>query len=152
MARDVLDRVNAERAERGLAPVQWSEELAAVAREWSRAMADRGVLEHQDPAELLRRDQLSGFSGVGENIFTGSGPVTSGRMHAGWMRSDGHRGNVVNPGWDRLGVGVFCAPDGSTWATQQFGRTAGADLPPVSEETPPQQPIARPDDGGPACS
>lgn len=152
MARDIFDRVNAERAERGLAPVEWSDELAAVAREWSRAMADRGVLEHQDPGELLRREELSGFRGVGENIFTGSGPVTSGRIHAGWMRSDDHRRNVVNPGWNRLGVGVSCAPDGSVWATQEFGRTVDAERPPVSQETPPQQPIARPEDEGPTCA
>ena len=151
MARDIFDRVNAERAERGLAPVEWSDELAAVARGWSQAMADRGVLEHQDPRELLEREELTGFRGVGENIFTGSGPVTSGRIHAGWMRSDDHRGNVVNPGWNRLGVGVVCAADGSVWATQQFGRTVDADRPPVSQETPPQQPIARPEDEGPTC-
>lgn len=151
MARDVFDRVNAERAARGLAPVQWSDELAGVAREWSQAMADRGVLEHQDPRELLQREELSGFQGVGENIFTASGPVTSGRIHAGWMRSKDHRGNVVNPGWNRLGVGIFCAPDGSVWATQEFGRTVGADRPPVSQETPPEEPIARPEDEGPTC-
>ena len=57
----------------------------------------------------------------------------------------------VNPGWNRLGVGVFCAADGSVWATQEFGRTVGADRPAVSSETPPVEPIARPGHDGPTC-
>lgn len=151
IARHIFDRVNAERAERGLEPVAWNGELAAVARRWSEEMARTGRFEHQDPRELLRRDRLSGFAGVGENIFRATGPVPAGEIHAGWMRSPGHRANVLNPGWNRLGIGVFCAEDGSVWATQQFGRTAGADRPPVSEETPPKEPIARPEPTGPRC-
>jgi uncharacterized protein YkwD len=151
VARAIFDRVNAERAERGAAPVDWSDPLAEVARQWSAAMAETGRLEHQDMQALLERAELAHLSSVGENIFTSTGPVPAGTIHAGWMRSDSHRGNVVNPGWDRLGVGVFCAPDGSVWATQEFGRTRQADRPPVAEETPPQQPLVRPEDDGPSC-
>jgi uncharacterized protein YkwD len=151
MARDIFDRVNAERAERGLEPVSWNEELAAVARQWSEDMSGTGRFEHQDTGELLRSDALSGFVAVGENIFRATGPVSSGVVHTGWMRSDGHRANVVNPGWNRLGVGVFCAEDGSVWATQEFGRTSDANPPPLSQETPPVEPIARPEETGPQC-
>lgn len=152
IAREIFDRVNDERRERGVEPVEWNEELAGVARDWSAAMAERGVLEHQDVREVLSRDELSGFAGLGENIFTASGPVPAGVAHVGWMRSDGHRVNVLNPGWNRLGVGVFCAPDGSVWAAQEFGRTVGADRPAVSEEIPPVQPIARSEEDGPSCA
>jgi uncharacterized protein YkwD len=151
MARDVLDRVNAEREARGLAPVSWNDELAGVAREWSAEMADTGTFEHQDIAQVLRSGELAGFTSMGENIFSSTGPVPAGTIHAGWMRSDSHRVNVLNPGWDRLGVGVVCAGDGSVWATQEFGRTAGADLPAVASETPPAEPLARPEDDGPSC-
>ncbi|MGY2128600.1 CAP domain-containing protein [Blastococcus sp. SYSU DS0617] len=151
MARALFDRVNAEREARGLQPVAWDDALAEVAADWSEAMAGTGVLEHQDIRSLLDRDDLEGFAGIGENVFTASGPVPAGVAHVGWMRSDGHRVNVLNPGWNRLGVGVFCAPDGSTWATQQFGRTVDADRPEVSDETPPTEPIARPEEDGPSC-
>ncbi|MDT0276572.1 CAP domain-containing protein [Blastococcus goldschmidtiae] len=151
MARALFDRVNAEREARGLGPVAWDGALAEVAADWSEAMAGTGVLEHQDMRSLLDRDELDGFSGVGENIFTASGPVPAGVAHVGWMRSDGHRANVLNPGWNRLGIGVFCAPDGSTWATQQFGRTIDADRAQVSDATPPTEPIARPEEDGPSC-
>lgn len=152
IARTIFDRVNDERRARGLEPVAWNAELAGIARDWSAAMAERGVLEHQDVREVLSGDALSGFTGLGENIFTASGPVPAGVAHVGWMRSDGHRANVLNPGWDRLGVGVFCAPDGSVWAAQEFGRTVDADRPPVDRETPPVDPITRPEEYGPACS
>ena len=152
MARDIFDRVNDERRARGLEPVEWNDALAGVARDWSVAMAERGVLEHQDVREVLAREELAGFAGLGENIFTASGPVPSGVAHAGWMRSDGHRANVLNPGWNRLGVAVHCAPDGSVWAAQEFGRTVDADRPEVSRETPPVEPIARPEEDGPSCA
>ena len=152
MAREIFDRVNEERRARDLAPVEWNGALAAVARDWSEQMAGTGRLEHQDIGEVLGREELAGFTGVGENIFTASGPVPAGVAHVGWMRSDSHRVNVLNPGWNRLGVGVFCAPDGSVWAAQEFGRTVDADRPPVAEETPPVEPIARPEEDGPSCS
>ncbi|MGY2082199.1 CAP domain-containing protein [Blastococcus sp. SYSU DS0539] len=152
MARDILDRVNAEREARDLAPLEWNDELARIARDWSEQMAEDGQLEHQDVREVLDREELDGFRGIGENIFTASGPVPAGVAHVGWMRSDGHRVNVLNPGWDRIGIGVFCAPDGSVWATQQFGRTVGSDRPEVSDETPPEEPIARPEEDGPSCA
>ncbi|MDP5183508.1 CAP domain-containing protein [Blastococcus sp. BMG 814] len=152
MARAVFERVNDERAARDLAPLEWDESLAGVARDWSEQMAGEGRLEHQDIRGLLGREELSGFAGVGENIFTASASVPAGTAHVGWMRSDEHRVNVLNPGWNRIGIGFHCAPDGSVWATQEFGRTTGADRPELSQETPPQEPIARPAEDGPSCS
>ena len=151
MARALFDRVNVERENRGLEPVAWNDQLAEVAREWSAEMAGTGRLEHQDVRSLLGREELSGFAGIGENIFTASAPVPAGVAHSGWMRSAGHRANLLNPGWDRLGVGVFCAADGSVWAAQEFGRTVGADRPSVSDETPPAEPLAAPEEDGPSC-
>lgn len=151
IARVVFDRVNAEREARGLEPVAWDDALAGVARDWSAEMADTGRFQHQDIGSVLQREELNGFRAMGENIFRATGPVPAGAVHVGWMRSDDHRVNVLNPGWDRLGVGVFCAADGSVWATQEFGRTAGADRPAVASTTPPVEPIARPDEDGPTC-
>lgn len=151
MARAIFDRVNGEREHRGLEPVSWNDDLAKVARDWSSEMAEAERLEHQDVRELLQRESLSGFTSIGENIFRANRPVPAGVIHAGWMRSDGHRANVLNPGWNRLGIGVFCAPDGSVWATQEFGRTTDADRPPVSRETPPEEPIVHDERDGPTC-
>ena len=114
-------------------------------------MARTEQLRHQDMGPLLAHEELSDLQGIGENVFQSTGPVPAGTIHAGWMRSDDHRVNVVNPGWNRLGVGVHCAEDGSVWATQEFGRTTGADLPAVATTTPPPEPLVRPEDDGPTC-
>lgn len=151
IARSIFDRVNAERAERGIAELAWNDDLAAVASDWSEQMADDGDFRHQDLEPLLRGDRLTGFRALGENIFRATGPVPAGTIHAGWMRSDGHRVNVLNPGFDRIGIGVHCAADGSVWATQQFGRTTGSDRPAVASSTPPPEPLVRPEDDGPTC-
>jgi uncharacterized protein YkwD len=151
MAREIFDRVNDERTARGLAPVGWSDQLATVAVDWSTTMADTGRFEHQDIGEVLRSEDVEGLRAMGENIATTSAPVPAGVLHVGWMRSDEHRVNVLNPGFDRLGIGVVCAEDGSVWATQEFGRTTSADLPAVASQTPPQEPISRSAEDGPGC-
>jgi uncharacterized protein YkwD len=151
MARAIFDRVNDERTARGLSPVGWSDQLAAVARDWSATMADTDRFEHQDIGEVLRSEDVEGLRAMGENIATASAPVPTGVLHVGWMRSDEHRVNVLNPGFDRLGIGVVCAEDGSVWATQEFGRTTSADLPAVASQTPPQEPIRRSAEDGPDC-
>lgn len=151
MARALFDRVDLERDNRGLRPVAGNDALAGIAREWSAEMAGTGRLQHQDVRSLLRREELSGFAGVGENIFTASAAVPAGVAHAGWMRSDSRRADLLDPGWDRLGVGVFCAADGSVWAAQEFGRPVGADRPAAGQETPPVEPVAAPEEDGPTC-
>lgn len=151
MARAIFDRVNDERTARGLEPVGWSDQLAGVAGDWSAAMADTGRFEHQDLGAVLSSGDVEGLQAMGENIATSSGRVPAGVLHVGWMRSDEHRVNVLNPGFDRLGIGVVCAADGSVWATQEFGRTTSADLPAVASQTPPQEPVSRPVEDGPGC-
>lgn len=148
--RAVFDMVNREREERGLAPLEWDDALAARAREWSAAMAAEGRLEHQDSEAM--RDAVDGYTALGENIFQSTAPVPAGRIHVGWMRSEGHRVNVLEPGFDRLGVGVVCSGTGEVWATQRFGRTAGTDRPGLDRDVPPEAPIVVADDAGPSCA
>ncbi len=148
--RAIFDMVNEEREERGLPPLEWDDELARRARQWSAEMAAAGRLEHQDPEEL--QAAVSGYTALGENIFQSTGAVPAGRIHVGWMRSEGHRVNVLEPGFDRLGVGVVCGEDGGVWATQRFGRTAGADRPDLDRDVPPEEdPIVADEQEGPAC-
>lgn len=149
MERFIFDRVNAERRERGLHEYVWDDQLAKLAQEWSEQMADERKLEHQDTQRMLERSE--GFEGVGENIFRATGAVPAGMIHVGWMRSDGHRVNVLQPGFDRMGVGVVCLESGRVWATERFGRTAAAELPPPTNDVPPQEPIVTEPGAGPRC-
>lgn len=149
MERTIFDMVDGERRERGLLPLEWDDELAQRARQWSGDMAAAGRFEHQDPQEM--QAAVSGYTALGENIFQSSAPVPAGRIHVGWMRSEGHRVNVLEPGFDRLGVGIVCGADGGVWATQRFGRTAGADRADLDRDVPPEEPIVADEEQGPAC-
>jgi hypothetical protein len=67
------------------------------------------------------------------------------------MHSDGHRANILAPGFTRVGVGVFCTANGSIYLTQDFGHPSSAGSPQTSSITPPVNPIARPDSGSLHC-
>ena len=54
----------------------------------------------------------------------GSG-TTAGTLHVAWMSSTATARTCSRPQFDSVGIGVFCAPDGSMWATTSFGRTTG---------------------------
>lgn len=141
IAADLVARANAERAARGLRPLVWDGGLAANAFRWSGTMAASGF-RHSDIHPLLDR-----FDAAAENIGKGARGTTAGDMHTAWMRSDDHRHDLLAPNLDRVGVGVVCAPDGTMWATEQFGSTTSGDF----GALPPVDPITRADRGMLTC-
>jgi uncharacterized protein YkwD len=145
MAADLLTRVNQERAARGLGALQWDPALAGYATVWSTDMSRHGF-RHSHIGSLLGPYNL-----VGENIAMGSRGVTAGALHRAWMHSDGHRANILGRAFTRVGVGAYCAPDGSLWLTQNFGRNSSAGAAPANGGTPPVNPVARSDDGSLTC-
>lgn len=145
MAADLLVRLNQERAARGVGPLAWDGSLAGYASMWSADMSVHGF-RHSNIGSLL-----GPYNFVGENIAMGSRGVTAGSLHNAWMHSDGHRANMLNPGFTRVGIGAYCAPNGSLWLTQEFGRDVAAGSPPPSGGTPPVDPVARPDSGSLGC-
>ncbi len=139
---DLLDRVNMERAARGLNRVTLDPNLANNAYAWSFTMAAQNSMYHSN---LLT--WISPYVAVAENIaWETSPPMTAGDMHVMWMRSDPHRHNVLAPNLTHIGIGVACV-NGRMWGTERFGSTWSPDfgaLPPVS-------PIVRADRGALAC-
>ena len=140
-AADLLVRMNAERAARGLAPLAWNASLATYAANWSKTMANGNSLYHSNISTLLGPYT---FDYVGENIATGSAGVSAGALHVAWMHSQEHRDNILSPGYQQVGIGVYCAPNGSIWATTEFARPASAGSPPAYNGGTPLDPIARP--------
>lgn len=152
MAREIFVRVNDERQRRGMPALQWNHELTRLARAWSEHLASIGRLEHRDINDLLGSEGLEEYKALGENIFRATAPVPAGEIHVGWMRSDGHRRNVLQPGFDQIGIGVVCTPEGAVYATQEFGRLFDSDHPPMEDDLPPRQPIERAAETGPSCA
>jgi uncharacterized protein YkwD/ribosomal protein L24E len=146
IAADIFARANAERGARGLRALTWDNGLAQSARNWSVSMSANNNFAHSNIYPLLQR-----FQTAAENIGVGGRGTTSGALHVAWMRSTGHRVNLLAPNLDAIGIGAFCGPDGRLWVTQQFGRYVNSSLPSGFGSTPAQDPITRGDGGGPTC-
>jgi uncharacterized protein YkwD len=108
-ADDVLTCVNIARAENGLGALVASATLDGAAQACAERMAASGQLTHST-------DHPGGYSAWGENIAVG---YPSGLdVFNGWMASDGHRANILNPAYTEMGIGYVGA---GSWWCQQFG-------------------------------
>lgn len=103
----MLEMVNKERIEKGLKPLQADPELRAVALAHSRDMFARGYFSHhtpekKDPFDRMRESGVR-FRTAGENLaMARTVPVA----HTGLMNSPGHRANILNPSYGRVGIGI----------------------------------------------
>lgn len=118
--QQVVTLVNEERAKEGLKPLELDTELSDVAREKSKDMMDKGYFDHTSPTYGSPFDMMKQFgieySSAGENIAKGQ--KTPEEVMEGWMNSDGHRKNIMNPDFTHIGVG-FVEGDSTYW-TQMF--------------------------------
>jgi uncharacterized protein YkwD len=148
---DLFDRLNAERRARGLAALKWDADLAGLAADWSAHMASTGSFSHRDLGAAGSLPGMSKFSALGENIAWVEGyPSMGNQLHVGWMRSEGHRANMLQRGFDSVGIAVVCA-GGRAWATQNFGRLDSSGAPAMSSATPAEEPIVATRDDGVRC-
>ena len=106
--------VNARRGAAGLRPLIVSPCATRFAAPWTTHMAATNTLVHQSLAPILRCPAR----GAGENIAYGN--VTADQMMVMWMNSPGHRANILNPRFTRIGVGAVRTSSGRWWATQDF--------------------------------
>jgi uncharacterized protein YkwD len=120
-AAAVLSLVNQERAKAGCSPVRADTGLASLAANFSRDMAARGFFAHTDPdgATPWDRAAKAGIKDLGgENIARGQADAQA--VMDAWMKSEGHRANILNCDYTTLGVGVHMG-EGGPWWTQDFG-------------------------------
>lgn len=104
----MLQLVNEERTKRGLTALKADPELTAVARVHSADMFARGYFSHytpekKDPFERMKKAGVK-FITAGENLALGR---TLKICHEGLMNSPGHRANILNPSFGRLGIGIM---------------------------------------------
>ncbi len=116
----VLDRVNAVRAENGLAPLLWSERAASAARKYAQELVDSGRFAHTGSQGSNVHDRLNAEGLVhfiaNENLaqlsFNGTVPRAE-TVVDGWMASPGHRSNIIDVDklYSHAGVGVHCGEE-----------------------------------------
>jgi len=146
MQQELRTRINQERAARGLAPLAWDSTLARYASAWSAQMAAHGF-GHQNLGALP-----STYRYTGENIASGDRTTTVGSLHTALMRSDGHRANMLAPGFTHVGIGIVCSATGQIFITEDFSRPTFAGFPPPWAGTPAAAPIVRSDAGSSSCA
>ena len=80
-------------------------------------MARQDRMFHQDLRPVLQR---CGLTSAGENVAYGY--PTGRSVVRAWMHSDGHRANILNPGFRLLGMAAARDDDGTVYSAQVFGR------------------------------
>src|SRR5262245_1883665 len=110
---DVVARINAQRTARGLRPLRVSRGLTAAASYHSREMGLRGFFEHESGNgapfwKRIERFYPMGRSSwtVGENIFYETPDSSAASAVHEWMKSPGHRQNILSPEWREIGIGA----------------------------------------------
>ncbi|MCW7940682.1 hypothetical protein AAW14_01205 [Streptomyces hygroscopicus] len=135
-AAQVLAVINQARAAQNLAPLQPLTGLESSAGAHNQTMAAGCGLQHQCPGEAAfgDREHAAGVSwgAAGENIGTG-GPIAhttaaltdmavgiTKSMLAEQPPNDGHRRNILNPGFRHIGIQILHDKSGTLWMTQDF--------------------------------
>lgn len=121
----IFQSINQVRQEHRLAPLKWSAKIAGQARSHSSRMLAGRFFSHEDPryGDPGRRLRRAGIIWrlCGENIFEEQGEADPVRSAVrGWMRSSGHRKNILTRGFTETGVGVAIGRDGTYSITQMF--------------------------------
>lgn len=113
----VVQLVNDTRRRAGLRQLGTDPHLARVAHSRSAAMAAEHRLSHRGWEGALRKAGLVDDT-IGENVAYNY--ATPDAVMEGWMRSPGHRTNILSRTFKRLGVGCVVDERGHRWWTQDF--------------------------------
>lgn len=117
--KEVVRLVNEIRRENGLNPLTEDWELSRVARYKSQDMLDNKYFSHTSPVygspfTMIKNFGLS-YRSAAENIAKGQS--TPKAVVNAWMNSSGHRANILNASYKKIGVGYV--KNGHYW-TQMF--------------------------------
>jgi uncharacterized protein YkwD len=117
----MLALLNEERAKRGLKVLKADPEMQIVARDHSKDMFVRGYFSHytpekKDPFDRMRARNVQ-FVTAGENLALARTVLMA---HEGLMNSPGHRANILQPSFGRVGIGIMDGGIYGIMVTQDF--------------------------------
>jgi uncharacterized protein YkwD len=121
LEKEMLQLVNNERARSGAGPLVADTALRAVARAHSEDMFERGYFSHYTPEGenpfARMKDAHIHFLTAGENLALAQ---TLSIAHTGLMHSPGHRANILNPAFHRVGIGIIVGGMHGLMISQEF--------------------------------
>jgi uncharacterized protein YkwD len=126
VAGTIVQLTNAERSKAGLPALRSSDRLMQAAQLHADQMARAGRLEHVLSGGQYPRpeDRLAAagyqWSAYAENIAMGQS--TPAAAMDSWMRSSGHRANILSTSVTEIGIGFARDSAGRPYYVQVFGR------------------------------
>lgn len=127
LEHDLLTLSNDARQAAGLGALEPDERLTLAVRHHAAEMAELGYFSHTSPvaanATLARHIARSGsfVRTLGENLALVGKADTARASVSGWLKSPGHRANLLHPGFTHLGFGAAPYPDGRVAVAQVLG-------------------------------
>jgi uncharacterized protein YkwD len=121
--REVFELLNKEREKQGLSIIRLSEPLSLLARKHSQDIASHENLGHlsssgKDYTDRLVEDRFY-FKRNGENVVR-SDSFLAELIHEGFMKSPGHRENILDPEFDEVGIGIVLSEKKVYYVTPDF--------------------------------
>ena len=108
-ANQVVTLVNQERAKAGLKPLTSDGPLTAMAMDKAKDMYSNGYFDHTSPTYGSPFDMMKAYgikyTYAGENIAKGQRDPQE--VMTAWMNSAGHRQNILNPNYTKIGVAYY---------------------------------------------
>jgi len=113
--------LNEERTSRGIKPVVMENSLRHLARAHSRDMFAKGYfahinLENKDPFDRMEAASIN-YEYGGENLALAP---TVDLAHEGLMNSEGHKANILDPNFGKIGIGCIDAGPYGKMFSQEF--------------------------------
>ena len=104
----MFNLVNEERRKQGVNELSWNSDVVVVARSHAKDMWERRYFGHvspdgEDVGDRLEKDGIK-YAIAGENLALAPTVTTA---QNGLMNSEGHRANILEPKFKKVGIGVI---------------------------------------------
>jgi uncharacterized protein YkwD len=134
VGREIIQAVNMERARHNLRPLRVDQTLMQMAEFWACRMIEDGFFGHEDPYDGSTVDSRAvnfgyAFHKIGENLAAGHETAQEVLEH--WMRSPGHRANILDGAFVDIGIAAKRGGQYGTYWVQEFGRPIAGPLEPA---------------------
>ncbi len=119
LPKELAELINEERIANDLAPLEFDENIAAVAAAHSKDMAFYDYIDHNSPSGTtpFERLDMAGiyYTSAAENIA--SGFLTANDVIKSWMDSAAHREKILNFKFTHMGIGYYAGGSNGTYWT-----------------------------------
>ena len=113
--------LNQDRAANGLPALTLNSKLTSLADAYAADMIKRGYFSHYNPEGQSPFDRMNNagisYKTAGENLAINTNVSAA---EAAFMKSSGHRANILNSSYTDVGIGVVHSSNGSVYVVQEF--------------------------------